>query len=352
MEQRTMKESSLPSVSMKNAFRKSWPRLLSKANETRKMQPSIRIHFALPRQSLERLLEQEPVGFTTFTDNFFDNENYDLLKNNRWLRLRSEKCHEQKWTLKEQVSSESYHLLYNEYHGVRNVQTRMKITNAPDTSFPLRFATIPTRRYTYDFGGCHWWIDCCLMKDKYYVIGTLDLRLEKEQEILRNLEAIYPQRSKILAYLAIDNPKLLKFVIQDDHHSDEIAFYNCDPLNIEHSLGKTLRNNCSLSTVCIENMLALCRISEKPIFEIGDSKITITWPTRSLSCILTNNSIQTKYCTQEQSFNDINYAVDFLQQIIKEDKELVEAMYEEETGHRAPIQIDESFAPADGSDFW
>lgn len=180
--------------------------------------------FLLNKEQEKKLItEAEFIGEKVFTDVYYDNADFALTTNDKWLRSRSGK-----FELKLPLNPDLDHRmgdLYDEVEDEEKIKELFKIFKEKDLKQGLRengyseFCVCKTTRRKYKKQGFGIDIDLCEYEDKStYELAEIELMIEDKSEMASAMEKILGfakdkglkigyVRGKVLVYLREKSPK-------------------------------------------------------------------------------------------------------------------------------------------------
>lgn len=168
------------------------------------------------------------IGEKVFTDTYFDKSNYELTKNDIWLRTRDRQV-ELKMPIEKDAASETFCNRYDEFVLEEEVRQMLNIPQGGallldlKTAGYLPFVSITTRREKFKKQNFNIDIDAC---DFGYSVAEVELILEKDTEV-KNAEQliarfakehnlqIAPVRGKVVEYLYRESPDHYKILVEE-----------------------------------------------------------------------------------------------------------------------------------------
>lgn len=169
------------------------------------------------------------LGEKVFTDTYFDKTNYELTRNDIWLRLRDKQVELKMPMEKVEGASETYCNRYEEFIIEDEVRQMLNIPHGGEFLIDLKtvgfipFVSITTRREKFKFNQFNIDIDAC---DFGYSIMEVELLIEKKEQIAeaeaqiaafakKNDLAMLPMRGKVTEYLYRKSPEHYK-ILQEE----------------------------------------------------------------------------------------------------------------------------------------
>jgi adenylate cyclase class IV len=169
------------------------------------------------------------LGEKVFMDTYFDKPDFELTKNDIWLRLRDKQTELKMPIDKDGEHSKIHCNRYEEFVGEKEVRQMLNIPSGTDllsdlkTSGYISFVSITTRREKFQKQQFNIDIDAC---DFGYTLAEVELMVEKEEQIEdaeKQIAAFITQcglkvsfvRGKVVEYLYRKRPEHYKILLEE-----------------------------------------------------------------------------------------------------------------------------------------